>query len=346
MSSQLTIKEVILETHNTKSFVLETPKDFPITYKAGQFISLIHPENNKIRRSYSFASCPQTEAPKITVKRVNNGALSRYLFDLTQVGDTFHYSQIGGLFTVTDEDLINPKQQFIFFAAGSGITPCISMIKQLIPMLKPEQRIRLIYSNNSKASTIFFDELSALEEQHPQFKIEWLFSDSENLLKSRLNNFLLIDFLEEWMEGLEKKDFQYYICGPIDYMDTITITLLTEGFKTEQIRKEVFYNPHTDTFKKPLPPDKETRFAAISFKGKNYKIEVPYPKSILQAANDYGIELPFSCESGQCGSCIATLKEGEIWMSYNEVLTDRDFKKGLRLTCTGHPVGGDIDIEY
>lgn len=346
MSSQLSIKEIILETHNTKSFVLETHKDFPIAYNAGQFISLIHPENNKIRRSYSFASCPLTEDPKITVKRIENGVLSRYLFDLAQVGDTLHFSQIGGLFTVTEEDLINPKQQFVFFAAGSGITPCISMIKQLIPILQPEQRIKLIYSNNSKASTIFFEELSALEEQHPSFEIEWLFSDSENLLKSRLNNFLLIDFLEAWTKEVEKTNFQFYVCGPIDYMDTISITLLTEGFQREQIRKEVFYNPDIEEFQKPLPPDKETHFASILYKGKNYKIEVPYPKSILQAANDYGIELPFSCESGQCGSCIATLKEGEIWMSYNEVLTQRDFKKGLRLTCTGHPVDGDIEIEY
>lgn len=344
MTQKVVIKKIIQETADTKSFLLRTLDGAPLKYIPGQFITLIHPQDESIRRSYSFSSSNEEEA-KITVKRIDNGIFSRYLFDQVKEGDLMPYSQISGRFTISEETLNNPHQHFIFFAAGSGITPIIGMIKDLIPKIKPTQNIKLVYSNSSIASTIFYEELNTLQSLTPNFEIEWMFSNADNLLKSRLNNFLLIEFVEDWSKNGRKSDFEFYICGPIEYMDTVSITLLTEGFKTHQIRKEIFYNPDFEEFTLPLPPDKETHKAFISFNNKSYEINVNYPQSILKSAREQGINLPFSCESGQCGSCIAQLKKGDLWMSYNEVLTDRDLTAGLRLTCTGHPINGDIWIE-
>lgn len=341
---QFKIKEIIEETYNTKSFVLDFGKE--IDYKAGQFISIVHPENKDERRSYSFSSCPKSELPKITVKRIDNGYLSRYLFDQVKIGESFDYAHISGRFYVSKEDLATEHKHFIFFAAGSGITPNIAMIKDLLQKLKASQKIILVYSNSNRKSTIFLEELEALEQAHPeQLKIEWFFSDADNFLRARLNNFWIIDFIKDWTKDYDKDLFQFFLCGPIEYMDTIIISLLTEGFDRSQIRQELFFNPFMED-EELLPPDENDYEAEITLNGKLHHIEVRYPKTIMQAAHDYGIQLPFSCESGQCGTCIAHLEEGELWMSYNEVLTPKDLEKGLRLTCVAHPIHGKVKINY
>lgn len=343
----IVVKKIIQETYNTKSFLIESvDKNNPLKYTAGQFISIMHPQAKEIRRSYSFASCPETEDAKITVKRIENGIVSRFLFDHVQEGDKLPYSQIKGLFTL-DKNVLNDKEkELVFFAAGSGITPCISIIKNTLPKIKNNQKIRLIYSNNTKISTIFLSEIEILEKQYSNFHVEWMFSDSENILKSRLNNFLIIDFIKEWTMNKDKRHFHFFICGPIEYMDTVSISLLTEGFKREQIRKEIFYNPDLIETNKELPPDKNTYKAKILLNGEVHHFEVAYPKSIMQAAHDYGIQLPFSCESGQCGFCVAQIISGEVWMSYNEVLMPNDIERGICLTCVGHPINGDISLEF
>lgn len=344
MTKKVIVQDIIQETPDTKSFILISEDQEVLEYIPGQFISLIHPQNDTIRRSYSFSSSTN-EPAKITVKRIDNGLFSRYLFDQVSIGDKLGYSQISGMFTISKESLEHTPKQFVFFAAGSGITPIIGMIKYILPQLKNDQKVQLIYSNSSLSSTIFYQELIDLQKKYREFQIEWMFSDAPNLLRSRLNNFLLIDLLKDWSQDWPLSNFEFYICGPIEYMDTVSITLLTEGFKNHQIRKEIFYNPDIEEFQKPLPPEQDTLKAWISFQDHLYEVEVPYPQSILQAARNQGINLPYSCESGQCGSCIAQLKKGTIWMSYNEVLTDRDLDKGLRLTCTGHPINGEVCIE-
>lgn len=346
-SNFVIVKKIIQETYNTKSFLIESnDKNNPLKYIPGQFISIIHPQAKEIRRSYSFASCPETEIAKITVKRIDNGILSRFLFDHIKEGDKLPYSQIKGLFTLPEKALENKEKELIFFAAGSGITPCISIIKNTLPKIQYTQKIRLIYSNNTKESTIFLDEIISLEKEYSNFYVEWMFSNAENILKSRLNNFVIIDFIKDWTKNKDKKHFHFFICGPIIYMDTVSISLLTEGFKREQIRKEIFYNLDLIETNKELPPDKNTYKAKILLNGEMHQFEIPYPKSIMQAAHDYGIQLPFSCESGQCGSCVAQIKSGEVWMSYNEVLMPSDIERGICLTCVGHPINDDISLEF
>jgi ring-1,2-phenylacetyl-CoA epoxidase subunit PaaE len=126
-------------------------------------------------------------------------------------------------------------------------------------------------------------------------------------------------------------------------MRMVTYALQEAGAKTEQIHKENF-NTTDGINTLPQPPDLQTHIATIHYKKHTYRIPISYPDSILQATKRYGLSLPDSCEVGRCGSCAAICTEGKIWHSYNEVLMDMELQIGCVLTCTGHPVGGDVEI--
>src|SRR5262249_19149882 len=128
-----------------------------------------------------------------------------------------------------------------------------------------------------------------------------------------------------------------------DYMQTAEITLLTRTDR-ERIIKESFSS--LPRLVLPEPPDREKHKVTIRIHQDTYTLDVQYPKSILKAAKEKGIELPYSCEAGRCSSCVATCTKGKIWMAYNEVLVDREIEKGRVLTCQGFPVGGDAEIRF
>jgi len=340
---QYRIQQIIPETPAAKTFVLQPVSGRVYPYKAGQFLTFsfekIHGEE---RRSYSISSSPVLDEPlSITVKRVENGEFSRYFIDHATVGDTLTCTGAGGLFILPEH--IARYRQIFFLAAGSGITPCFSLIKTLLAT-QPHISIILIYSNRSASDTIFYDQLIRLSEKsRGRLKIDFLFSFSNNLLKARLNNSLLTAMLYEH-SNTDFEDTLCYICGPVDYMDTVSITLLTEGMPARNIYKENFtsYKPDIEA----VPDDTSAHYVSIHTNDGIKTIKVQYPVSILQQAKAEGIHLPYSCQSGQCGSCTAKCVRGRIWMAYNEVLTDREIADGYILTCQGFPVEGDAEITY
>jgi ferredoxin-NADP reductase len=341
---RLRIAAIIPETSNTKRFVLEQLSGPEYRYKPGQFLTLVFQgASGEERRSYSITSVAALNEPlSITVKRVENGAWSRHLIDHAQVGDELMCAGVSGMF-VLPEDTSGYKQVF-FLAAGSGISPVFALIKQILHSA-PWLNVVLIYSNKSAADTIFYKDLIQLAEKSKgRLKIDFLFSSSNNLLKSRLNNSLLTSMLQQHQHAL-RPEILCYICGPLEYMDTVSITLLTEGIPRENIRKENFVVYHPETNREP--EDKEPHEVRIRLSDDRVvAFTVQYPVSILQQAKKEGIHLPYSCESGQCGGCTARCTHGRVWIAYNEVLTDRELEQGLILTCQGFPVGGDIEINY
>ncbi|HLK96762.1 MAG TPA: 2Fe-2S iron-sulfur cluster binding domain-containing protein, partial [Hymenobacter sp.] len=118
------------------------------------------------------------------------------------------------------------------------------------------------------------------------------------------------------------------------------------GLPLAQIRRELF-NPITATVPHSIPPDTEPHTVTIRLRGQEYQVAVQYPRTILQAARQQGLTLPYSCEAGSCGNCAARCTQGEVWMSVNDVLTDREMARGLVLTCTGYPIGTEeVRLEY
>ena len=314
-----------------------------ITYKPGQYLTLVsHAHNEEIRRSYSITSSPVLNEPlSIGVKRVENGFFSRLLVDSAIAGDELITIGAGGLFILPDD--IDDYKQVFFFAAGSGITPIYSLIKTLL--FKHENiNVVLVYSNASEEKTIFLNELRLLEQEFKKrFQIKFLFSNVIQLAKARLHRNLVMEFLNE-LSVTTYSQTLFYICGPESYMRLCTYTLQENGVPKNNIKREDFVinaSPKRDA----LPPDKSMHTAYINIGDNKVQFNVHYPDSILAAAKKANINLPYSCEAGRCGSCVAKCIKGNVWHSYNEVLTEKEIQQQLVLTCVGHPVNGDVELE-
>ena len=324
-----------------KIFYFEDDEAKAIPYKAGQYLTLVTQENGtEIRRSYSITSSPAWHEPlAIGVKRIENGYFSRKLIDDTKAGDVLITTGAAGLFTLPDD--MQPVKQLFFFAAGSGITPVYSLIKTALQAY-PNVSVVLIYSNASVVKTIFYHELLQLKNQFPQqFHIEFLFSNSPYLLKAHLHADLLRTYIKQYavasLEGM-----LFYTCGPQNYMRLCTYTLQQMGVPASHIKKENFNT--TKAIIRTEPPDKQPHNVTLHYTGKEYRFTVQYPHTILQAAKQEGIDMPFSCEVGRCGNCVARCLKGHIWHSNNEVLTEQELADGLVLTCVGYPVGSDVEL--
>jgi len=334
------IVDIIPETADTKTFVLQPADGETVQYKAGQFVTLVfNTRFGEKRRSYSISSSPEINEPlSITIKKVENGEFSRLLVTHAKAGDILNSSGINGFFHLPDN--INLTDQFFFLAAGSGITPCFSMIKTLLKTTT--KKVTLIYSNKKESDTIFYQQLKSLEQEYSQqFQIHFLFSHHSDVYQKRLSNWLLQHLLKKYLTAIKDKTL-FYLCGPFDYMQMISITLLSEGIPLSNIRKENFNT--LPPIYKPVPPDRERHLVTIHFKNTIRQIHVQYPDSILAVAKKSGIAIPYSCEAGRCGSCVATCIKGKVWMAYNEVLMNDEIKKGRILCCQAYAMDGDAEI--
>lgn len=337
---QIQIIKIIAETKDAATFVLEPLHGWVPVYKPGQFITLVFktPHGEK-RRSYSISSSPILNEPlSITVKRVDNGEFSRWLHAHAVVGDVLNVSGISGLFLLPEKG--NDADQFFFLAAGSGITPCYALIKTLLHTT--DKNVVLIYSNRSEAETVFYQPLQLLQADfNDRFQVHFLFSNRLNVYESRLSNWLLQQLLHKYL-SVEKEKAMFYLCGPSDYMQMIVITLLNGGIQKNNIRQENFSS--LPRIIKKVPPDTVAHTVTIRFNNQVHSIPVQYPQTILAAAKENNIRIPYSCEAGRCGSCAATCVKGKCWMAYNEVLLDEEVANGRILCCQAYVVGSDAEI--
>lgn len=337
----LKIIKIIQETSNAKTFVLEFLDDSKPVYQPGQFLTLVfNTRHGEKRRSYSISSSPVLGEPlSITIKKVYNGEFSRMLISHAKVGDVLDTAGISGLFLLPEN--IGDTLAYFFIAAGSGITPCFSMIKTILATA--QSKVVLIYSNRNEAETIFYNQLKYLQETYPdRFVVRFLFSLIFDVNLSRLSSRLLQKFLDELLT-VQVRDALFYVCGPFEYMQTVIITLLGR-VPAQQIYKENFNA--LPRLLVPKPPDIAAHDAIIHINGEVHRLNVQYPDSILAVAQKNKIALPYSCEAGRCGSCVAVCINGKIWMAYNEVLTDDELQKGWVLVCQSYPVDGDVEIVF
>lgn len=339
---KITITAIGEEAPGVKTFEFGGDDAKNITYKPGQYLTFAHQvHDGEVRRSYSITSSPVLHEPlTIGVKRVDNGFFSRLLVDDAKVGDQLYTIGATGLFTLPD-DLSNYRQVFLL-AAGSGITPIYSLLKTLL-YAHPEMRVVLIYSNNNPSKAIFREQLEQLAQTFPQqLTVEFLYSVSPDLARARLYKDLLQQLLRQYAAA-PYHQVLFYLCGPTTYMRMCFYALRQVGVPNDNIRRESFSSVKV---KVPiLPPDTDEHTVVLHLKSREYQLQVQYPQTILQAAREARIPLPYSCEAGRCGSCAARCTKGQVWMSYNEVLTEKDLAKGLTLSCVGYPVGGEVVLE-
>ncbi|WP_316785579.1 ferredoxin--NADP reductase [Pedobacter frigiditerrae] len=325
----------------------ETVNGIKLNYKAGQFLSLVFQVNGKeLRRSYSFYSSPAIDEPlSIAVKLVENGEISRFIHHQLTIGDEMEMAEPNGQFIYQPD----AKEKTIFlFAAGVGITPLLSILKTAL-VTETKSKIVLIYSSRSADETLFLEEIAAWQIKYPErFKVIHLFSNSKNLMRARLNGFLINQLVKENL-AFDKEDALCYTCGPVDYMDVCRITLLGSGFKPHQVKRETFVLPEDEVDEDDETEkivDKNTYAIILHFKGNVHHLSVPWPKRILDVALENKINIPYSCSGGVCSTCTATCTAGAVRMDYNEVLTDDEVANGRVLVCTGHPTENGTTITW
>lgn len=339
---QLKVEAIKWETADTATFYLAEINGERIDYQAGQFITLIFSHHqNEIRRSYSLSSAPHEDHLSITVKRMSNGEISRFMLTKVQVGDVLNALAPAGKFIITDD---SAQKDIFYFAAGSGITPVYAQIKSILAH-NTDSNITLVYSSHQAKTALFYDDLNKLADEFKErFRIIYLFSVNENNSpRKRLNNDLVTQLVNDNLRYSPAKA-QFFICGPFVYMRMVKLTLTYMGFDAAQIRRENFVLETVPVSTTPInfPP----RMVKLRFKTTTYDLMVGENQSILQAALQNNIQIPYSCRAGICSSCTAICKSGKVEMVVNDVLTDQDLKHRWILTCTGHPVSDDVEIEF
>ncbi|WP_020596654.1 2Fe-2S iron-sulfur cluster-binding protein [Spirosoma panaciterrae] len=339
---QLRIVRIVSETADTRSYFLEPLNGQPVDYQAGQFLTLLLMHHgHEVRRSYSLSSVPG-EPLQLTIKRVENGEISRYLHDTLRVGDVLTSLHPAGRFTLDT----NQTGDLVLLGAGSGITPLFALLKQALNN-ESGRRVILLYSNSTERRIIFNEALADLQIKFPdRFRVIHLLSNpTENWtgLRGRLNNVMLERLLPTLIRDSNPETLRFYVCGPGDYMRMVQFTLVFSGFQVAQIRRENFVVDPVVVA--PPPIVAQDRTVLLRFRGKEIEIQVPAYKSILQAALDEGVMLPYSCRGGRCSTCAARCLAGQIHMTINDVLTDHDLAHGWVLTCTGYPESDGVVIE-
>jgi ferredoxin-NADP reductase len=334
---QLKVEAMKWELPDTVTFFLREISGDKIPYKAGQFITLVfNHHREEIRRSYSLSSSPDEDLLSITIKRIANGEISRFMLTKIKPGDILNAVEPAGRFVISNFRI---EKDILLFAAGSGIVPVFSQLKYVLA--RPgKSRLTLIYSNISRQSILFCDELEHMAKQYPErLKIIHQLSSEAN----RLNNIVVENLVSSEINH-QPSDAEIYTCGPFDYMRMIRLTLLYMGFDPAQIRKENFVLETIPVSATPLnyPP----RNIKIQFKNETHDLVVGENQSILQAALQNNIPLPYSCRVGDCSTCAAKCTSGRVEMAKNDVLTDADLADGWILTCTGHPLSDAVSIDF
>jgi 3-ketosteroid 9alpha-monooxygenase subunit B len=338
----LRVAAVIDETPDARSFVFELPSELaPLyRYKAGQFLTFqVALPDEMILRCYSLSSAPETDAaPKVTVKRVEGGRGSNWFNDTLAVGASIPVLPPTGLFVLRDS-----SAPLCFFAGGSGITPVISLIKS--GLVTSRRRMLLIYANRDAVSVIFRAELDELERQHPdRLRVAHHLDAEKGFLEARQARSLIAGF-----EGAH-----FYICGPGPFMDVVESMLLAAGTERERIFIERFISlpSHQEVEAENITAAGEVAgqlhpsVVTIHLDGHTHRAPYQVGDTVLETARKAGLEPPFACEDGYCGSCAAKLVRGEVKMHKNEVFSAKEVAAGNILTCQSRPCSGELEVSY
>jgi ring-1,2-phenylacetyl-CoA epoxidase subunit PaaE len=352
MSNQfykLKVKEIVRETADAITIYFDQPSEKKIEYKPGQFLTLqFVSEGEKIRRAYSLCTSPYIDKDfGVTVKRVQGGKVSGYLNQTLKAGDVIDVMEPLGNFTTTFGS--NAQRNLVFFGGGSGITPLMSLIKTAL-LLEPKSSVSLVYANRDTDSIIFKASLNDLEKKYPNFKLVHVLENPPSGF-SGIKGLINPSVVREILKTLpQSSNTEYFICGPEPLMNIVTDSLISLGISKELIRRESFESQAaSEAANKSEEELKEegiiTREVKVIYDGDEFNFIVPPEKTILEAALDLDIDLPYSCQSGLCTACRGKCLSGKIKMVEDEGLSEREKKEGYVLLCVGHPLTKDVVVE-
>ncbi|HMO61947.1 MAG TPA: 2Fe-2S iron-sulfur cluster-binding protein [Ferruginibacter sp.] len=344
----LTVKKIQKETADCVSICFEVPDALRETFKftAGQNITLkARVDGTEIRRSYSICTAPHENELKIAVKKIPGGIFSNYANEQLQPGTVLEVLPPSGSFYTPLHS--GNKKQYTAFAAGSGITPVLALIKAILHT-EPQSCITLVLSNKNSRSIIFLEELQALKNKYLH-RLQLLFI----LTQEKTGNSITegrIDYTK--MQALSKLlplaiTSEFFICGPEPMIFCIRDFLLEKGIDAGKIHFELFGAGKQQPVSTPAAVQATINSVIeIKYDGRIKTFTINNSSTILDAALREGADLPFACKGGMCCSCRARLTEGEVRMDVHWGLEEDEIKNGYILTCQSHPVTKKVTIDF
>ncbi|MBK8954637.1 MAG: ferredoxin--NADP reductase [Saprospiraceae bacterium] len=355
---KVSVAEVIRETGDTISICFDKDSHEEILdhFIPGQHLTLKLPINNKeVRRSYSISSIPGEKQVCITVKQVKKGLVSNYLVEKIQNGSVLEISKPEGHFVIQADP--ERSHSYYFFAAGSGITPVMSMIRSLLEH-EPKSSVHLLYGNRKVENIIFYDRLRALQQKYEgQFFVEFTLSQSgKGLLpffssskdswdgwKGRIGKKLIDAFCEKYPARTKEKSF--YICGPGNMIEDVKRELAALGNDPKSIHAEYFTTP-AGTASESKTATVSSAQITVHLNGEQHRLSIPGNKKILDSLQDAGLDPPYSCCSGACSTCMAKVLKGSVHMDVALALEQDEIAAGYILTCQSRPTSEELEIKY
>jgi ring-1,2-phenylacetyl-CoA epoxidase subunit PaaE len=347
----LKINDIRQETEDAVSIAFDVPENLKsdYNYKAGQYLTLRSTINNEdVRRSYSLCSAPYENEWRVAIKQVENGVFSTFAnYDL-KIGDEIQVMTPMGNFKVETDS--KAKKSYVLFAAGSGITPILSIAKTVLKE-EPQSDITLFYGNKGFSSIIFREELEALKSLHlSNFRIIHVLSRESlgnKIQKGRIDADKCAQLYDAFLKNQPIDGV--YICGPESMILDVEKTLIEKGVGKENIHFELFTSSSSakkTEFKETNEPSFDSSVSLI-LDGDTYDFKMSSQgKSVLDAGYEVGADLPFACKGGVCCTCKAKIIEGSASMDVNYALDKDEIERGYILTCQAHPTSDRLVVSF
>ena len=334
----LRVKAVVDETHDARSIVLDVPPELrdAFAYRPGQFCSFrIRVGDDEVARCYSMSSAPETDGDlTVTVKRVPGGVVSNWLNDHVADGDVLEVTRPAGTFCVRPGD-----RPVIGFCGGSGVTPVMSIAKSVLA--STSRPVELLYANRDRRSVIFEAALADLRDAHPdRFGVRHHIDADAGLIDSTA--------ITEFVDG--RTDADFFVCGPGPFMDLVESTLLDLGVDPDSIAIERFVlAPTADAAGAATASEGASEVPeqiVVILKGKKHRLDYRPGDTVLETARRGSVSTPYSCEAGNCATCMAFLREGAVAMRVNDALEPDEVEEGWILTCQSLPTSSSLTVEF
>ena len=348
------IKKINKETPDCVSVSLEIPDELKETfsYKQGQYLTFKRiADGEELRRSYSICSSPVDGEWKVAIKRVPDGRFSTHANAVWKAGESIEVMPPQGrFFTELNEENI---KSYLLFAAGSGITPVLSIIKTIL-LTEPKSNVTLIYGNRGRHSIIFKDEIESLKNKFVErFSVHHILSREHgdtDILFGRIDKDKTKLILDKIFKP-EQID-ECFICGPEEMIKAVSETLEEAKVDKKKVHFELFTtaeNRKNNRYADKKPKDEHEKVSKVSIKldGAVSKLEMSYyGQTILEAALENGADLPYSCKGGMCSTCRAKLIKGQVEMEANYSLEPDEVAAGYILTCQSHPLTEELEVDF
>ena len=347
----LKVAQVERETADSVCLTFSIPPELASDYRfePGQHLGLrMRLGDEEMRRSYSICSAPHDDALRIAIKKVAGGRFSAWVVDTLQPGVAIEVMTPEGRFH-TPLDPANAKH-YVAFAAGSGITPILSLAKTILAR-EPHSSFTLVYGNRRQSSVMFHETLEDLKDRYmTRFALYNVFSrepQEVDLFNGRIDGAKVHAFLDTLIPAATIDEA--FVCGPATMIDEVEAALLAGGVPAGHVHVERFGAPSATGAAEVAPAADDAAEARITIAIDGVQREVdflPEHGSILEAGLAAGLDLPYSCKGGMCCTCRARLVEGEVKMHRNFALEQADVAAGYVLACQSYPLTERVVLSF